>query len=282
MFLTKEELEEKLQYTISQKKFDEILSLPFISLSKVRTNLTFKTFNRLFVLGRAPSAYTPGGQPISCWWCICNCPEHNIVSVRVNNLTSKNSKSCGCLDKEKATERIKQVGHKSASDLTNQRFGKLVALYATEKRKNGSVVWHCQCDCGNSHEVTSIELSRGGTFSCGCLTESKGSFKIRELLTNANIPFTTEKTFSDCRFKDTNCAARFDFWIDNAFLVEFDGKQHFKEASTFFKDSLEKRQAHDEFKTAYCKNNNIPLKRIPYTAEKTLTLEDILGDKYLV
>ena len=98
-----------------------------------------------------------------------------------------------------------------------------------------------------------------------------------------NIPFTTEKVFTDCRFPDTNCVARFDFWVDNKYLIEFDGEQHFyNTASNFFKDSLEKTQARDQFKNTYCKEHNIPLKRIPYTAIKTLTIEDLLGDKYLL
>jgi len=40
------------------------------------------------------------------------------------------------------------------SDLTGQRFGKLVAIEPTEKRVSKSVVWKCLCDCGNYHEVS--------------------------------------------------------------------------------------------------------------------------------
>ena len=32
------------------------------------------------------------------------------------------------------------------TDLVGKRFGKLTALYPTEKRYNTSVVWHCRCD----------------------------------------------------------------------------------------------------------------------------------------
>lgn len=54
-------------------------------------------------------------------------------------------------------------------DLTNQRFGRLVAKRPTKKRRSGSVVWECECDCGNSKKVSTCHLSSGSTRSCGCL-----------------------------------------------------------------------------------------------------------------
>lgn len=56
-------------------------------------------------------------------------------------------------------------------DLTGQRFGKLVALSPTEKRRDdGSVVWRCRCDCGREAEVSARRLTRGKVRSCGCLS----------------------------------------------------------------------------------------------------------------
>ena len=57
-------------------------------------------------------------------------------------------------------------------DISNQRFGRLTALYPTEKRdKKSSVFWHCKCDCGNELDVTEDSLVHGGYRSCGCLRE---------------------------------------------------------------------------------------------------------------
>lgn len=57
-------------------------------------------------------------------------------------------------------------------DLTGQRFGKLVVLSPTDKRMDsGSIVWHCQCDCGNTAEVSASRLVRGKVRSCGCLSD---------------------------------------------------------------------------------------------------------------
>lgn len=77
--------------------------------------------------------------------------------------------------------------------------------------------------------------------SCGHITESKGVRKIKKILDENNISYITEKTFSDCKFPDTNKVARFDFYINNSFLLEYDGEQHFKECDkNYFKDSLKK------------------------------------------
>jgi len=53
-------------------------------------------------------------------------------------------------------------------DLAGQKFGRLIALNETEKRKWGSIVWLCECDCGNSKEVARPQLIGGHNKSCGC------------------------------------------------------------------------------------------------------------------
>lgn len=112
---------------------------------------------------------------------------------------------------------------------------------------------------------------------------SKGIQKIIKILKENDIPFIQEKTFNNFKFEDTNGTPRFDFYINNSFLLEYDGEQHFQEKDlNYFKDNLEKRQLHDKIKNEWCKNNNIPLKRISYKDLKNLTLEDIMGNKYLL
>jgi hypothetical protein len=43
-------------------------------------------------------------------------------------------------------------------DLTNQRFGTLVALNIVETKANRSAKWLCQCDCGNTHIAATDKL----------------------------------------------------------------------------------------------------------------------------
>ena len=56
-----------------------------------------------------------------------------------------------------------------ALDLTNQRFGNLVAI---ERAKNQGryTCWRCLCDCGNEVIVRTGNLRNGHTQSCGCLS----------------------------------------------------------------------------------------------------------------
>ena len=67
-----------------------------------------------------------------------------------------------------------------ALDITNQRFGRLVALKRVGKDKFRLSIWACQCDCGNIKEVRVSDLKKGYVLSCGCLHKentSKINFK---------------------------------------------------------------------------------------------------------
>lgn len=52
-------------------------------------------------------------------------------------------------------------------DLTNKRFGKLVAQYVVNNGHGRR--WKCQCDCGSSTTAVSYDLRTGHSKSCGCL-----------------------------------------------------------------------------------------------------------------
>ncbi|MCD8126759.1 MAG: hypothetical protein LUD82_04575 [Clostridiales bacterium] len=56
-----------------------------------------------------------------------------------------------------------------AKDISGQHFRMLTALYPTEKRdRNGTVIWHCRCDCGQEVDVPYEDLVYGQIISCGC------------------------------------------------------------------------------------------------------------------
>ncbi len=52
-------------------------------------------------------------------------------------------------------------------DISNKRFGKLVALYR-DGNIGHSAAWRCKCDCGNNVRVNGHDLRSGHTKSCGC------------------------------------------------------------------------------------------------------------------
>jgi hypothetical protein len=64
-------------------------------------------------------------------------------------------------------------------NLKDQRFGKLTVKYRVGTNKHGSVIWLCECDCGNIIEVSRQYLKQKGIDSCGCVKS-----KIQERKTN--------------------------------------------------------------------------------------------------
>lgn len=61
-----------------------------------------------------------------------------------------------------------------SKDITNKRFGRLVAIEPVGRDKYGYVVWRCKCDCGNEKEVSTKNLGHG-TSSCGCLAREQSA-----------------------------------------------------------------------------------------------------------
>ena len=69
-----------------------------------------------------------------------------------------------------------------------------------------------------------------------------------------------------------------DFFVDERYIIEFDGRQHFEydESGWNSKENFEKTKERDAFRDKWCKDNNIPIIRIPYTKLKELTIEDLI------
>jgi hypothetical protein len=115
---------------------------------------------------------------------------------------------------------------------------------------------------------------------CPCRSTSRGESTVSKVLKSYKVDFKREYTFEDC--KDVN-QLRFDFAIfrDSLILclIEYDGKQHFEPIEWFGgREAFEATRVRDEIKNNYCKENNIPLLRIPYWEKdniETLIIEFI-------
>lgn len=190
-------------------------------------DLTGQRFGRLVVLEKD---LTKTNRPH--WKCQCDCG--NIIRVQGSNLTTGNTKSCGCYKNELTSARLMR-------DLRGkkQQYGLLTAIEPTSNRTNtGSVIWKCLCRCGNECFVSEGAFTSANTISCGCLSRSKGEEKIYQLLTEARLDFVEQQSFSSCRFTLTNALAKFDFYVNNEYLIEYDGEQHFNENTKGFLRTL--------------------------------------------
>lgn len=64
-------------------------------------------------------------------------------------------------------------------DLSNQRFGRLVAIRRVTERGSVKPKWQCQCDCGSVVTVLRDSLRNGRTTSCGCFRKETAAVNAR-------------------------------------------------------------------------------------------------------
>lgn len=118
--------------------------------------------------------------------------------------------------------------------------------------------------CGNMFNMSASAFLNNGQ-RCPICSESKGEQSIRKYLSEKNINFEKEFSFDDL-LSDKGNPLRYDFAIlsnnNVVALIEYDGEFHFEKQ--YKNDGFEKLQIHDQRKNHYCKDNNIPLLRIPY------------------
>lgn len=136
-----------------------------------------------------------------------------------------------------------------------------ILLNPEDYTKNNVINLKVLCACGDIF-TTSICNYEAGSNRCPICTQriSKGEILVASILDKLGIEYETEKVYEDCKDKKY---LPFDFYLPkyNA-IIEFDGAFHFE--PVFSEESFIKTQTHDKLKNEYCKQNNIPLLRIPY------------------
>lgn len=230
------------------------------------------TYTYLTVIERAENSAEGRAR----WRCKCKCGNETIVLGK--HLRSGNTKSCGCLQRERAAE----SNMKRAGSLIGQKFGKLTVIeevgFFTHTNGRKSRLYKCLCECGNYCEVQHQYLAFGDTTSCGCI-RSKGEFQIEQLLKLHNIEYKREYMFED--LIDV-FPLRFDFALfkNNKLqcLIEFQGEQHWQQSNGYYNESVVR---HDKMKKEYCDKHNIKLICLYYKRNFELKFEDLqIGDIY--
>jgi len=74
-----------------------------------------------------------------------------------------------------------EKGQFKAKNIKGNRFGKVIALYPTDKlSKDKSIIWVMQCDCGKFFERSASTFRK--SISCGCaMYKNNGQFKAKDL-----------------------------------------------------------------------------------------------------
>lgn len=226
-------------------------------------DLTGQKINRLTVLEKGLKR---GNEWY--WKCLCECG--NECEVAGNSLRAGRTKSCGCLKKESDKKPKGNI-----IDLTGQTFNKLTVIERDGSDGRGEAKWICQCECGNTISVLGSNLRTGHTVSCGCERRSHGELMVAKILTDNNISFKQE--ISMFKFA-SGMNARFDFYVNDKYLIEYDGETHYQYNLHGWhnKEQLEAQQERDIIKNQWCKDNNIPLIRIPYWHLNDIKIEDLL------
>lgn len=124
-------------------------------MSKPKKNLIGLRFGKLVVLEEAEPYRDSSGKIKSArWLCICDCGNKTIAYP--GSLIQGEKLSCGCLVNEK---RINLIG---------KNFGNLVVIKEAKKKDNHRR-WICKCGCGKYTIKNQESLTRGQSYSCGCL-----------------------------------------------------------------------------------------------------------------
>lgn len=131
--------------------------------------------------------------------------------------------------------------------------------------KNKIKIKHSIKKCGYEYDVVPNSFLRGSR--CPKCASSRGEKYILRWLNRYNITHVHNKKYSN-KCKNIN-SLRFDFQVykegNLLCMIEYDGEQHFELVNHFGgEEGFKKRQHNDQIKNAFCKDNNIPLIRIPY------------------
>ena len=151
-----------------------------------------------------------------------------------------------------------------------------------QEYKGDKIPLKFMCACGNDFYVD-INHFVDGKYQCNeCrFRQSAIAAKVELWLNQNHIVYSKEKKFEDCKNKKP---LPFDFYLDdfNA-CIEVDGVGHYRPVAfggrkEEAQDIYEQRVQNDLIKTEYCKNNNIPLLRLPFWIIENDDYEGLLYD----
>lgn len=191
----------------------------------------------------------------------CQCGQ--VFKRSFQNIRDKNNFLCNsCLGKEIIDI---EYAKKFMKDFTKNECEIISSNY-----NNCSTLLDLRCKCGRVFSRTFTKIKHYNQLYCPVCSigRSKVEDCIAESLSNLSIYHKEEYSYAD--LKGINGGQlRYDFFVENKFLLEYDGENHFmivnrsssEEANRM---NFQSRMSNDKIKNQHCIDNNIPLIRIPY------------------
>lgn len=217
--------------------------------------------------------------------CLCDCGKWHICRDDAFKKETSNGgcHSCGCLNKESyqktlfdseiQAKRINNLkdylsdkGVQIEDSIYNWQITQVKIKTTEDGRRRKFVKGICPYCKEESHWIRADGIANGTVHSCGCASESIGEQRIRLILKKNNIPFVQEYVNPHCFSSESGKYYRWDFYVNNNYLIEFDGRQHFQSDNCWFPpEKVQEIQKRDKEKNKWAFDNKIPLIRIPYT-----------------
>lgn len=210
--------------------------------------------------------------------CLCDCGNH--TDVRVGDLFSGMTRSCGCLRSEVSHDR-------TFEDITGQTFNELTAIKRVEDyispSGNHMTQWLFRCSCGEEEVALVRNVKSGKKKSCGHIRYSYAEYQILNFLKQNNIKFDYNAKLDGLINPNTNRPLFIDFIIykddGTFFALEHQGEQHFyTDDEGRHKRGEIQRKVTDPLKKEYCIENDIPLYETLYNEDYMLHLKQILDE----
>jgi len=162
--------------------------------------------------------------------------------------------------------RGKPSSRRISNEILKERLDKRGLILIKRWIEDGYTNFEYQCKVCNHIDKSILKNIRTCTCS-NCLTVSHGEETIKAWLNQQGLSYQAQYKIDECK---NILPLPFDIAVFNklnelCYLIEYDGEQHFHSVERFGGDQeFEKIKKRDAIKSAFCKENNLKLIRIPY------------------
>jgi len=178
------------------------------------------------------------------------CPNNHHTSTTFDKFNSSNNVLCGYCSR---------IYRKTIDEMKIEFENVGYTLLSTEYT-NAKTPLKFICNNGHRHQLSWTHFDRGQR--CAQCVSNRGIDECVIYLKKHNIPYKLEHRFPDCKNVKP---LPFDIYVNDTFMIERDGRQHFEIVDHFGGiDTYISQTERNRIKTMYCINKNIPLLRISY------------------